>query len=116
MNKKKDVKSRRAMMEEGKARRDEGMANAEAGAGEDWITYSLHAVCQVAQSMAEFVTDDVYDVMQRDCPGDMRAMGPVMIRAANAGYIEKTDRVKNTRRPSSHYRPVTVWRSLLFKV
>ncbi len=40
-----------------------------------------------------------------------RALGPVMLRASERGWIENTGRVKKSLAVSRHRAPKTIWRS-----
>ena len=46
----------------------------------------------------------------------MRALGPVMQRAAKAGWIEKSLKPnRSCARPTNHLRPLQVWDSLIYR-
>ena len=83
----------------------------------EWKTVALDAVKQVAQRKREFTTDDVLAAMQ-DAPvwtHELRALGPVMTRAAAAGYIRATDRFVASASVSRHRAPKRVWSSQIYE-
>jgi hypothetical protein len=45
---------------------------------------------------------------------DYRALGPCMKSAQRLGYIEPTDRFRNTERASRHAAPIRLWASLIW--
>ena len=92
--------------------RDEGIAQVESGASPEWKVAALAAVHQVALAKAELIPDDVWET-GLPMPTEGRALGPVMLKAARNGWIERTDRVIHTAQVKSHRRGVTVWRSLI---
>ena len=95
------------------AARDEAMGRVDANAAEEWKAVALRAVAWLAKSHDLITCEDVRDALEEYYPGvgvhDMRALGPVMRRAARAGLIHATsDFIKSVRRHSS---PIRVWRS-----
>lgn len=95
----------------------EGMARSEAGANPDWMYLMEKLVVVVAQHYEQFTADHVFALME-ECGGptthDTRAFGPVMRRAAKAGICQLTDRTVKSTRGSCHYRPLAIWKSLVF--
>ena len=81
-----------------------------------WMNTAKWCVVEVANTHAQFTTDEVWALGLPPCPGSSRAMGPVMVAAAKAGYIERTDRTRNTTKAHSHAQPLRVWRSLIYGV
>jgi hypothetical protein len=95
--------------------RDLGMARAEQGAGEDWITVAERAAYAVAAERREFTSEDVRELLRRwevPEPANMRAMGPVMRRLAAAGAIVPAG-FRNYKSRKRHLAPSQVWRSTL---
>ena len=79
-----------------------------------WSAAAKWALVNVALEKAEFTTDDVWRAGLVPCPnGTNRALGPVLMAAAKAGIIERTDRTRNTEIVTSHARPKRVWLSKL---
>jgi hypothetical protein len=94
----------------------EGMARVDEHANEAWKAAAQRAVLEAARALPQLTADDV---MARIDPStktrDRRALGPVMTRAAKAGWIEQADVLPvKCGRPSRHAAPITVWKSLLF--
>jgi len=94
--------------------RDEAMARAEASAHDEWKSAALEAVYQAASHNSRFIVDEVWSYM----PGsttthELRAMGPVMRRAARAGWICATQEYVNSARVTAHGNPRRIWQSLL---
>ena len=104
--------------EAARAAKADGMSRAEGGAPVEWSDYMLMQVRLTALELPRFTADDVFDRVDAD-PGapsthDLRAFGPVMMRAAKLGYCCKMDVAPvASRRKSLHASPRAVWRSLL---
>jgi hypothetical protein len=83
-----------------------------------WKDLMLQLVRVVALTHPTFTTDDVMILYMEieDAPKthDLRALGPVMNKAAKAGYCVKTNTVDDSIRPSNHQRPLAIWRSLIY--
>lgn len=75
------------------------------------------AALDAAMALPELTSDDVIErIPESFRTHELRALGPVMVRAAKWGWIAKSDRAgRNSRRASLHASPRTVWRSLLYK-
>lgn len=82
-----------------------------------WIKRTLHRIYLIARHRSEFTTDAVWAVCSEegDFPGEPRAMGAAMRRAASEGICEGTDRTVRSVRPACHRRDIRVWRSLVFE-
>lgn len=94
--------------------REEAIARVDRNADDDWMDAALQAVTDLANSRESFTTDDVWLLLTNrgvEPPHEVRAMGAVMRRAARAGLVSKTDRVRNSVRVECHCRPVAVWAS-----
>jgi hypothetical protein len=94
--------------------RDDAIARAERHAVDEWKTATFGVIRQLAESCQSFTTDDVWLALQKMpevATHEPRALGSMMRQAANLGWIEPTDRYKNSARPECHARPVKVWRS-----
>lgn len=94
-----------------RAARDEAIQRVEDGASVDWLSRALEAVRRVAGQRETLTTDDVAGLVPE--PPEPKAWGPVMLAAARAGYIERTDRTRESDRVSNHRRPMRVWHSLI---
>lgn len=95
--------------------KEEAMARVEANADPEWLIAALDAVRQAAIAYPAFIADDIWKFLDT-IPAfthDGRALGPVMVRAAKRGYIEKTDTYLPSYR--RHKTPQRVWRSLLYQ-
>lgn len=104
-------------MTNGYALKQEGMARVDDHAAEEWKREAIMAVYRTAIALPELTSDDVMRCINPDVrTHELRAMGPVMMRAAKFHWIVKADQpARNSERPSLHASPRTVWRSLLFK-
>lgn len=104
--------------EEGARRRDESMDQVEENAHEYWKECALYTVYVCALYYPDFTTDLLRHWIQVWFPlawtRNKKAWGPVLTRAANAGYVEVTDRQRPSDIPTEHRRKKTVWRSLLY--
>lgn len=96
--------------------RADGMARADEAADEDWKAAAEVAVITAAKALPLLTSDDVMRCIDPTVSThELRAMGPVMMRAAKAGWIEKANLPgRLSQRPSLHASPRTVWKSLLF--
>jgi hypothetical protein len=102
---------------EANAAKRAGMQQSEDNADEAWSRLMLQLVERVCRLFDQFNADDVFDMYDKEPSPprthDPRAFGPVMMRAAKLGWCERTNTVTQSRRKSSHARPLTNWRSLL---
>jgi len=90
--------------------KEEGLAKAEAGAGEPSLNAAVKATIETAELLGEFTSEDVRAMKGDFGMKEPRAWGVVMKRAAKTGYIVATDRYAKSGRASSHDRPMRVWR------
>jgi hypothetical protein len=97
----------------GEANKADAMQRVWDHANDHWKHLAYDAVRQLARTRQWFTTDDVWQLLAASnaATREHRAMGPVMLRAAKAGLIAKTDRVLPTTRPSANCRPVAIWLS-----
>ena len=84
-----------------------------------WNDTALDAVRIAAQNNRQFTVDKVWEYMPTPNPLhdpqlEARAMGPVMVRAKNLGWIQATMMFYPTVRPTSHGRPCRRWGSLIY--
>lgn len=96
--------------------RDEAIARADDHAEPAWKKAAAMAIRSMAVERDEITTDDVWEwlyEMAIEAPHEPRALGSMMLRASRDGLISTTDRVRQSRRPECHARPVRVWRSLV---
>lgn len=96
-----------------------GMGRAERHANPAWWLAAEQAVVKVAKLKPKLTTDDIITEMTGSGTSthEMRALGPLMRNAAADGVIEKALElpVKCATRPNNHRRPLTVWKSRIFK-
>ncbi len=79
-----------------------------------WMATAKWTLIVIAKTHGEFTTDALWKLGLPPCPGTNRAIGPVMMAAAKAGIIERTNRTEQTSRVTNHARPLTVWRSKIY--
>jgi hypothetical protein len=93
------------------------LVRVEEHAAPGWKEYALETVKRIATGEAEFCTDRVLDELKTATvwTHELRALGPVMLRAARAGYIAPTARFVNSQSVSRHKAPKRVWKSLLYE-
>lgn len=99
------------------AARDEAIERVEKNAEPVWKEECRSAIRHLAMSKAEITTDDVWEYLADlgvDLPHEVRAIGPMMIRASRDGWITATDRYRNSHRVECHARPIRIWGSLIF--
>jgi len=96
----------------------DGMAASARGANPEWLEEAFGVVIQVAERRQYFTTDAVMAVVNQQCKHtthDLRAMGPVMQRAAREELVKKANLLPiNSVRRSLHACPKTVWESLIW--
>jgi hypothetical protein len=94
--------------------RDAAIERVEAHADDDWKAAALAAVELAARTRETFTGDDVWN-MGLPKPREARALGPVMLGAARAGLITRTDEVRDSTQPGCHRGLVRVWRSNVYE-
>ena len=97
-------------------RRDRGIERAAIGADrldDEWRARMLKVVWAVAQSMPDFISDDVWShASEQDRSfAKPKALGSVMLAAAKLGWIEITDQTRVTANAARHRSRVPVWKS-----
>ena len=96
--------------------RDEALEQVEDNANAKWALLVLEIIKELAEKSARITSDDVW-VRLKDYPDvnthQPSAMGAMFRRAASIGFIVSTDSFVQSARPSSHARPIRVWRSNL---
>ena len=86
------------------------LAEVEDNANPDFIDEAMAVIEHLARVRAEFTTDDVWPLLTTSTH-EPRALGAVMRKAAKAGGIKRTDRVRKSSRVACHQRPIAVWES-----
>jgi hypothetical protein len=103
----------------------EGMRRVARGTNPEWARLMLRLVERTAREMQTFTADDVFDRYANEIEasrgivpvtGENRAFGPVMMRAAKAGFCRRTNTVEPSRRAELHASPIAIWQSLLWKL
>lgn len=83
----------------------------------EWKDAAYDCVVEVAKSKAEFTADDVMERVEL-LPvktHNLRAFGPVMVKAVKNHIAEQTPMAVPSRRKSRHNCPIRVWKSLIFE-
>jgi hypothetical protein len=104
------------MPDDGSSGKKAGMSAADEAANEAWKAAADLALLQTAQACETLTRDDVEKRMPEGVTThENRAWGPVMLRGARDGLIEKANDLpwRNCTRPSRHHAPMQVWRSLI---
>ena len=87
---------------------------------EDWRASALAAVRVVAERQTILTTEDVWLYLHDEGETvevhDHRAMGPIMIAARRAGWIERREGAYQDALRMSHGRPLRLWNSCLCKL
>lgn len=92
--------------------RDDAMARVDGAADEQWRIDAWEFVRRYLSTHPFMCTDDLWDAgLPRT--RENRALGPLIMRAARAGWIVKDGYRPSTRR---HLTPQVVWRSLICEV
>lgn len=96
--------------------RDEALDQVEDNANAEWFATALQVIKDLAERAEKLTSDDVweelknYPQVQTHQPS---AMGAIFRRAFNLELIVATDNFVSSKRPSSHSRPIRVWKSKL---
>ena len=80
----------------------------------EWTDDAFNSLIQVASSMKEFTTDDIWKVLDLH-PIEPRSMGVVMRRASKLGLIRNTFRIRQSVRAICHNANKTIWESLIYE-
>lgn len=91
--------------------RDEAMQQVDAHADDAWKFHAWTWLLDYLAAHEEFFPDDVW-AAGLPVPRERRALGPLVSKAARAGYIVATDKVRA--RTRGHTTPAMVWRSTLY--
>ncbi len=98
--------------DEASAKREVGMARAEASSGEEWAGDAHEFIVAHLQVHDELFADNLWD-HGLEMPISPRALGPRFRVIANLGLMESTGRYRNSVSSNNSARPV--WRSLIFE-
>jgi len=115
-----DLFDHAARTEQAMLAKDAGMSQVAENADQAWADLMLELVRLTCLEQPRFTVDDPmdrYEMIEAARPSthDLRAMGPVMVRAAKAGYCRKADTAPiPSMRRSLHASPRAVWESLIF--
>lgn len=91
--------------------RDDGIGRAARAVTDSWRGEARAAIMHCAMTLPDFTSDDVLEELAHRrvaMPAVLSALGPVMLDAAKAGTIVKTERRRQTRFKHRH-RELTVW-------
>ena len=95
--------------------RDAALEQVEANANAEWFEVAIDSVRQLATENKYFTTDEVWCYLKKHwsqlSTHNNSAMGAVMRTASKRGIVSATDRFSESKRPSSHARPIRVWKS-----
>jgi hypothetical protein len=94
------------------AAREEAIERVETGASEEWKGDAVETIRLLALERVAFTSEDVWEALATK-PKEPRAMGAVMRRAHDAGYISPINEWRLAEDPVRHRRPLRVWQSQL---
>lgn len=97
--------------------KQQGMEAAYQYADLDWKQIASKALRQCAETMPEFTTDDMWELINKTgiTTSENRAMGAIMQSASRAGMIKATPHFIPSKRLSKHKSPTRLWQSLIYK-
>jgi hypothetical protein len=95
-----------------KGARDESLAQVEDNAEDEWIAEATSAFEQFLKHNETMFVDDLWAWSGLERPRESRALGPVFVAAARAGWMKKTGAYRNS--VASKMGPKPVWRSLIY--
>jgi uracil-DNA glycosylase family 4 len=93
--------------------RDTALAAVEDAADPDWMDEAWDALVAWLRTHEEFFVDDWWAGTQLAVPRESRALGPIVMRAARQGLMEKTGEFRKSVRSNMTEKPV--WRSLIYE-
>ncbi len=100
-------------LDEAKAARDAALEQVEGNADAAWKEYAWQWLLGYLRSHEEFFPDDVWAAGLAK-PVELRAFGPLVLRAARLKLIVKTGRLRA--RTRGHATAAAVWRSAVYEV
>ena len=92
--------------------RDHSLAQVEDNAEEEWIAEATSALEHFLKHNETMFVDDLWAWSGLERPRESRALGPVFVAAARAGWMKKTGAYRNS--VASKMGPKPVWRSLIY--
>jgi hypothetical protein len=95
------------------AAKEKALEQVEENADPDWIKRARLTGARIAAELEELTADDFWEA-GLEKPREARALGPVLLRLARAGLIEKTERFRRSRQVGCHGMDVRVWKSLVY--
>ena len=101
---------------EGEERKQSGMDRAQVNANDEWKVAALRIIRHYAQHCEYVSVNDLWAGMETLglSTHENRASGPIFVKAAKLGWIEKTNTTIKTTRVERNSGDVRLWRSLLF--
>ena len=101
---------------EARALKEEALERLERNANSEWKDAALKSVQHRARHCASVTANDVFaDLEQLGHTHENRALGAVFQKAAQLGWIVKTDRTVPSTRKTRHSGDVRVWASQLLQ-
>ena len=93
--------------------RDTAVAAVEANADDGWLADAFDALVHYLRTHEEFHVDNFWAQTQLRRPRESRALGPVVLRAARDGLMEKTGEFRKSVASNMTEKPC--WRSLIYQ-
>ncbi len=102
-----------------RASRNEAVSRVDHHAHELWKRIAYRAGKYLSQHHAEIDSQMVHVTMNRYYPNvithEYKALGPIMLKLARDGFLEKTDRTRKSGQRKNNDRPLAIWRSLKYE-
>jgi hypothetical protein len=99
--------------------RDEAIERVGEAAPVPFMATALDVIHRLAVERPELATDEIWEELHRIEAAEVpepRALGAVMRQAVAKGWVVRTDRVRPSKLPQQHRRPLAVWRSKVHEV
>jgi hypothetical protein len=98
---------------------DEAIKRVKRHADPVWLNAAGEAVFFTCCELQYFIVDDVWKRfsdpdLARTGTHELRAMGPVIVKAAKAGFCRKTKTFRPSLQTPCHMNPRRVWESLIY--
>lgn len=94
-------------------RRDTALVQVAAGADPDWMATAWDALVRYLETHPTWFSDDFWAATTIERPRESRALGPLVLKAAKKGLMEKTGEFRKSVASNMTEKPC--WRSLIYQ-
>ncbi len=107
----------RSIFDQAERLKQEGIEAAYQYADLDWKKIASDAVRHCAETMPEFTSDDVWEIINKTgiTTSENRAFGAIMQAASRSGMVVATGNFIASTRKQVHKNPIRIWQSKIYK-